>query len=59
MLGVSASIGTVSDSLDTALAETVMGIFKTALHRKPAVINDNGGHRRGLDDLKIATSACV
>jgi len=34
-LGVSASIGTVGDSYDNALAESVMGIFKTELHRNP------------------------
>ena len=36
-LGVSASIGTVGDSFDNAMAESVMGIFKTELHRNPAV----------------------
>jgi putative transposase len=58
-LGVSASIGTVGDSYDNALAELVMGIFKTELHRNPAVLSDNGGHWRGLDDLEIATCAWV
>ena len=58
-LGVSASIGTVGDSFDNALAESVMGIFKTELHRNPAVLTDNGGHWRGLDDLEIATCAWV
>ena len=43
-LGVSASIGTVGDSYDNAMAESVMGIFKTELHRNPAVLVDNGGH---------------
>jgi putative transposase len=58
-LGVSASIGTVGDSYDNAMAESVMGIFKTELHRNPAVLADNGGHWRGLDDLEIATCAWV
>jgi len=58
-LGVSASIGTVGDSYDNAMAESVMGIFKTELHRNPAVLTDNGGHWRGLDDLEIATCAWV
>ena len=58
-LGVSASIGTVGDSFDNAMAESVMGIFKTELHRNPAVLADNGGHWRGLDDLEIATCAWV
>ena len=30
-LGVAASIGTVGDSYDNAMAESVMGIFKTEL----------------------------
>jgi len=34
-----------------------MGIFKTELHRNPAVLADNGGHWRGLDDLEVATCA--
>ena len=38
-LGVSASIGTVGDSFDNAMAESVMGIFKTELHRNPAVLS--------------------
>jgi putative transposase len=58
-LGVSASIGTVGDSFDNAMAESVMGIFKTELHRNPAVLADNGGHWKGLDDLEIATCAWV
>jgi len=58
-LGMTASIGTVGDSYDNAMAESVMGIFKTELHRNPAVLSDNGGHWRGLDDLEIATCAWV
>jgi len=58
-LGVSASIGTVGASYDNAMAESVMGIFKTELHRNPAVLADNGGHWKGLDDLEIATCAWV
>ena len=58
-LGVRASIGTVGDSFDNAMAESVMGIFKTELHRNPAVLADNGGHWKGLDDLEIATCAWV
>jgi putative transposase len=54
-LGVSASIGTVGDSFDNALAESVMGIFKTELHRNPAVLAGTGGHWKGLDDLEMAT----
>ena len=58
-LGVRASIGTVGDSYDNAMAESVMGIFKTELHRNPAVLADNGGHWKGLDDLEVATCAWV
>jgi putative transposase len=58
-LGVSASIGTVGDSYDNAMAESVMGIFKTELHRNPAILADNGGHWRGLDNLEVATCAWV
>ena len=58
-LGVSASIGTAGDSFDNAMAESVMGIFKTELHRNPAALTANGGPWRGLDDLEIATCAWV
>ena len=58
-IGADPSIGTVGDSYDNAMAESVMGLFKTELHRNPAVLADNGGHWRGLDDLEIATSAWV
>jgi putative transposase len=56
-LGVNALIGTVDDSYDNAMAESVMGPFKTELHRNPAVLADNGGHWRELDDLEVATCA--
>ena len=58
-IGAAPSIGTVGDSYDNAMAESVMGIFKTELHRNPAALADNGGHWRGLDDLEIATCAWV
>jgi putative transposase len=58
-IGASPSIGTVGDSFDNALAESVIGLFKTELHRNPAVLAPNGGHRRGLDDLEIATCGWV
>ncbi len=44
---------------DNAMAESVMGIFKTELHRNPAALADNGGPWKGLDDLEIATCAWV
>jgi len=53
------SIGTIGDSFDNALAETTIGLFKTELHRNPAVLAANGGHWRGLDDLEIATCGWV
>jgi putative transposase len=58
-VGAAPSIGTVGDSFDNAMAESVMGIFKTELHRNPAALATNGGSWRGLDDLEIATSAWV
>jgi putative transposase len=42
------SIGTVGDSYDNAMAETIIGLFKTELIRRR-------GPWRGLDDLEIAT----
>jgi putative transposase len=53
------SIGTVGDSFDNAMAESVIGLFKTELHRNPAALARNGGHWRGLDDLEIATCGWV
>lgn len=53
------SIGTVGDSFDNAMAESVIGLFKTELHRNPAALAQNGGPWRGLDDLEIATCAWV
>ena len=35
-VGAAPSIGTVGDSFDNAMAESVMGLFKTELHRNPA-----------------------
>ena len=58
-IGAAPSIGTVGDSFDNALAESVIGLFKTELHRNPAVLARNGGHWRGLDDLEIATCGWV
>jgi putative transposase len=53
------SIGSVGDSFDNAMAESVIGLFKTELHRNPAALARNGGHWRGVDDLEIATCAWV
>ena len=57
--GAAPSIGTVADSYDNALAEAVNALFKTELHRNPAVLAQYGGHWKGLDDLEIATCAWV
>jgi putative transposase len=46
--GALASIGTVGDSFDNALAESFMGLYKTELVRWE-------GPWRGLDDLELAT----
>ena len=58
-VGAAPSIGTVGDSYDNAMAESVMGLFKTELHRNPAALAANGGPWRGLDDLEVATCAWV
>lgn len=41
------------------MAEAVNGLYKTELHRNPAVLAANGGHWRGLDDLELATCRWV
>jgi putative transposase len=53
------SIGTVGDSFDNAMAESVNALYKTELHRNAAMLARNGGPWRGLDDLEIATSGWV
>ena len=58
-IGAAPSIGTIGDSYDNAMAESVIGLFKTELHRNPAALADNGGPWKGLDDLEIATCAWV
>jgi transposase InsO family protein len=58
-IGAAPSIGTIGDSYDNALAETTNGLFKTELYRNRAVLAENGGPWRGLDDLELATCAWV
>jgi len=58
-LGVTASIGTVGDSFDNAMAEAMFALFKTELFRNPAVLSRIGGHWKGLDDLEIETTKWV
>jgi len=58
-LGAHPSIGTVGDSYDNALAETVNGLYKAELVRNPVVLTANGGHWKGLHDLEIATCGWV
>ena len=53
------SIGTVGDSYDNAMAESVNALFKTELHRNPAILATYGGHWKGLDDLEVATCGWV
>lgn len=46
--GAQPSVGSVGDSYDNALAETIIGLYKTeAIHRR--------GSWRGLDDVEFAT----
>jgi putative transposase len=47
-----ASVGSRGDSYDKAMAETIIGLYKTELVR-------NKGPWRGLDDLELATLAWV
>ncbi|MGH3550382.1 MAG: IS3 family transposase [Pseudonocardiaceae bacterium] len=50
--GALTSIGTVADSYDNALAESVIGLYKTeCVHRE--------GPWRGVDDLELATLSWV
>jgi transposase InsO family protein len=58
-IGASPSIGTVGDSFDNAMAESVNALYKTELHRNPAALAANGGHWKGLDDLEVATCRWV
>ena len=58
-IGAAPSIATIGDSFDNALAETTNGLYKTELHRNPAVLADYGGHWKGLDDLEVATCSWV
>ena len=58
-IGAAPSIGTIGDSFDNAMAESVISLFKTELHRNPAVLARVGGHWRGLDDLEVETCAWV
>lgn len=58
-LDARASIGTVGDSFDNAMAESVNALYKTELHRNPAALAANGGHWKGLDDLEVATCGWV
>ena len=46
--GVVASVGSRGDSYDNALAESIIGLFKTELVH-------NLGPWRGIDDLELAT----
>jgi putative transposase len=50
--GARASVGSVGDSYDNALAESIIGLFKTELVRWE-------GPWRGLDDLELATLGWV
>ena len=53
------SIGTVRESLDNAVVEPVMGLFKTELHRNAAALAGIGDHWRGLDEIGGVLSARV
>jgi putative transposase len=57
-LDVAASIGSVGDAYDNALAEAVINTYKHELVRNPHVIPD-GRRWRSLDQLILATTAWV
>jgi len=54
-IGATPSIGTVGDSYDNALAETVNGYYKTELVRGPA----RPGPWKSVEDLELATLGWV
>ena len=54
-IGATPSIGTVGDSYDNALAETVNGYYKAELVRGPA----KSGPWKTVDDLELATLGWV
>jgi putative transposase len=58
-IGAVPSIGTIGDSFDNALAESMFATFKTELFRNPAVLSRVDGHWKGLDDLEIETAKWV
>ena len=49
-LGAEASVGSVGDSYDNALAETVIGLYKAELIHKPGQ-----GPRNSAEDVELAT----
>jgi putative transposase len=53
-LGATPSIGTVGDSFDNALAETINGLYKAELIRGP-----DQGPRKTVDDVELATLGWV
>ena len=53
-LVIDPSIGTVGNSYDNVMAESMFAIFKTELFRNPAVLADYGGCWKSLDDLTPA-----
>jgi transposase InsO family protein len=54
-----ASVGSTGASSDNTMAEATNALYKTELHRNPAVVAANGGAWKGLDDLEVATCAWV
>ena len=47
-VGIEPSVGSIGDSYDNALAESVIGLFKTEVIRRE-------GPWKGLDDVEFAT----
>src|SRR5262245_50511123 len=51
-VGIESSVGSTGDSYDNALAECVIGLYKTEVIRRQ-------GPRRGLDEVELATLTWV
>lgn len=58
-IGAAPSIGTVGDSYDNAMAESVNALYKTELLYNPAALRANGGPWRSLHDLEVGTCGWV
>jgi putative transposase len=56
-IGASPPIGTIGDSFDNAMAESVIGLFNRAAPQPLSASARNGGPWKSLEDLDMATCA--